>query len=586
MSAWTSDHLATSDRKPEENVVRKRKHPLTPKPDINNDEMVPRVVYSPSQDGPVPNMSDTLENFQPGMNIHHRHDVKKDHVTSHKSDPPNKVTPARSDVIELTELDNGTAVTSKESIGSEEESEREQSDTQPLIGEADSSDGAEEMLHSEDAMAVKVESSKKIALQVFLPFLIAGFGTVGAGLVLDSVQHLPVYENVSEVFILVPALLGLKGNLEMTLASRLSTAANLGSMDDRKEKWKMIGGNMALTQCQAIVVGFLAAVAAVLFGWLPDGEFNIDDVLLLCASSLVTASLASGILGSIMVFVILCSRKLKINPDNIATPIAASLGDLTTLALLSWICNKLYIKPVGVTDNFHSGRTVDHWLAIGIIAFFFLILPLWGVISHKNCYTRDVFHYGWSPVITAMIISSCGGLVLDVAIRKNPGVAVFSPVINGVGGNLVAVQASRLATYLHSLGPPGTPIPKRDHICQSPINIFFGSGQHSKSARVLFLMVIPGQLIFLFVIVYANAGHSTVTPRVTFMYLTVAMVQVGLLLIIADCLIHIIWSRKNDPDNFSIPYLTALGDLIGTSLLALGFYIVWLIGDRDLDIGD
>lgn len=50
-------------------------------------------------------------------------------------------------------------------------------------------------------------------------------------------------------------------------------------------------------QCQAIVVGFLAAVAAVLFGWLPDGEFNIDDVLLLCASSLVTASLASGILG-------------------------------------------------------------------------------------------------------------------------------------------------------------------------------------------------------------------------------------------------------------------------------------------------
>lgn len=39
-------------------------------------------------------------------------------------------------------------------------------------------------------------------------------------------------------------------------------------------------------------------------------------------------------------------------------------------------------------------------------------------------------------------------------------------------------------------------------------------------------MVIPGQLIFLFVIVYANAGHSTITPRVTFMYLTVAMVQV------------------------------------------------------------
>jgi len=32
-----------------------------------------------------------------------------------------------------------------------------------------------------------------------------------------------VFLNIPEIFILVPALLGLKGNLEMTLASRLST---------------------------------------------------------------------------------------------------------------------------------------------------------------------------------------------------------------------------------------------------------------------------------------------------------------------------------------------------------------------------
>lgn len=39
-------------------------------------------------------------------------------------------------------------------------------------------------------------------------------------------QHWEVFKNVTEVFILVPALLGLKGNLEMTLASRLSTAVS------------------------------------------------------------------------------------------------------------------------------------------------------------------------------------------------------------------------------------------------------------------------------------------------------------------------------------------------------------------------
>ena len=42
-----------------------------------------------------------------------------------------------------------------------------------------------------------------------------------------SLQHWEVFKKVTEVFILVPALLGLKGNLEMTLASRLSTAVSL-----------------------------------------------------------------------------------------------------------------------------------------------------------------------------------------------------------------------------------------------------------------------------------------------------------------------------------------------------------------------
>ena len=43
-----------------------------------------------------------------------------------------------------------------------------------------------------------------------------------------------------------------------------------------------------------------------------------------------------------MIAVILFSKKCNINPDNVATPIAASLGDLITLALLSWISNLLF----------------------------------------------------------------------------------------------------------------------------------------------------------------------------------------------------------------------------------------------------
>lgn len=38
-----------------------------------------------------------------------------------------------------------------------------------------------------------------------------------------------------------------------------------------------------------------------------------------------------------MVAVIIGSRKAGINPDNVATPIAASLGDLITLSLLAGV---------------------------------------------------------------------------------------------------------------------------------------------------------------------------------------------------------------------------------------------------------
>lgn len=58
----------------------------------------------------------------------------------------------------------------------------------------------------------------------------------------------------------VPALLGLKGNLEMTLASRLSTAANLGQLDSPAASAAVARANLALVQLQGIVVGAVAAV--------------------------------------------------------------------------------------------------------------------------------------------------------------------------------------------------------------------------------------------------------------------------------------------------------------------------------------
>ena len=62
--------------------------------------------------------------------------------------------------------------------------------------------------------------------------------------------------------------------------------------------------------------------------------------------------------------------------------------------------------------------------------------------------------------------------------------------------------------------------------------------------------------------------------------------QVVILLLVADWMVHSIWKYGFDPDNVAIPFLTALGDLLGTGLLSLGFYIMWNFGDKDTDVGD
>ena len=128
------------------------------------------------------------------------------------------------------------------------------------------------------------------------------------------------------------------------------------------------------------------------------------------------------------------------NSLQVATPIAASLGDLITLALLAWIASFL----------FQYIQNKDRRAAVIIIIVYILISLICIYFARKNQFTAVVLKTGWKPVLIAMTISSLGGLILDYAVNKFHGIAVFQPVFNGVGGNLVAVQASRISTFLHS----------------------------------------------------------------------------------------------------------------------------------------
>ncbi|XP_009068151.1 PREDICTED: solute carrier family 41 member 1-like, partial [Acanthisitta chloris] len=166
------------------------------------------------------------------------------------------------------------------------------------------------------------------------------------------------------------------------------------------------------------------------------------------------------------------------------------------------------------------------------------------------------------------------------------GLQVLCFVLIGVGGNLVAIQASRISTFLHFWSMPGVLPYKMRQNWPNPCATFFSSEVNSKSARVLFLLVIPGHLVFLYTIHLLQGGHTSLSFTFVMFYLTAALLQVGILLYVADLIVRLMWRKSLDPDNFSIPYLTALGDLLGTGFLAICFRLVWLVHGADMNRGN
>lgn len=113
-------------------------------------------------------------------------------------------------------------------------------------------------------------------------------------------------------------------------------------------------------------MGFLAPLIALLISYINPDENDIltkNEIILLMTASVVTANVANLLLSTFMFAVIFICRHLQINPDNVATPIAASLGDFLTMTLLAYISKILFTcidKPI---------------LQMSILSFLLMLIP-------------------------------------------------------------------------------------------------------------------------------------------------------------------------------------------------------------------
>ena len=91
---------------------------------------------------------------------------------------------------------------------------------------------------------------------------------------------------------------------------------------------------------------------------------------------------------------------------------------------------------------------------------------------------------------------------------------------------------------------------------------------------MLFSLTIPGQLTFVFLIWRLSANPTKLSVGFVLLYLIAALIQVAILLYIAQWMVTFVWRHERDPDNVCIPYLTAIGDLLGTALLTSVFLLL------------
>ncbi|KAI1321484.1 hypothetical protein EDD11_005175 [Mortierella claussenii] len=374
-------------------------------------------------------------------------------------------------------------------------------------------------LHAEEAFLAGVgagiaaddgNTDQRLWMQASTTLVIAVSGLICAGWLLDEVQHWDVFIEISELIILIPILLNLKGNLEMNLASRLSTASNMGLLDTPATRNQFILGNLALLQLQALTVGSVAGLFSFALGMIVHPTTNnVEEIALMISSSMLCASISSFVLGSFMCLLVLICRHYRINPE---TPLCVVL----LLILLA-------------------------------------LIPGWLYCVRRNKFVAEVVKEGWGPVFSAMVIASTAGLTLERYINQFPGMAMVSPVLNGLTGNIGSIYASRISTALHA-------------------NI---KENYRSTEKTLFFVHIPIEILFLTVISVFHLGDVQWSTSVVVGYTFVALTLVIIALALAKWTTKVFWKWGYDPDNYALPILTSLIDVLGTALLVVGF---WTLG--------
>lgn len=169
-------------------------------------------------------------------------------------------------------------------------------------------------------------------LKQSLPLLLfCGMGLVAAGAVLGASTK--TLDLLPGLIVLVPALIGLRGNINTTLGSRLGSAVHMGLISPKdfwnNEMRENFKASITLSAIMSLVAGFLAIITTFTLGYQ-----STDIMLKIIIIAVIAGTIAGVILAFITIAIIFLAFKKGLDPDNVTGPSLSTFGDVITLGCI------------------------------------------------------------------------------------------------------------------------------------------------------------------------------------------------------------------------------------------------------------
>jgi mgtE-like transporter len=352
------------------------------------------------------------------------------------------------------------------------------------------------------------------------------------------------------LLVLVPAAIGLRGNIFGSFGNRLSTAIHAGTFRWSLRREAPLGQNvlasMLLTMGISLALAVVAKAVAV-----GSGLQNSIDLL-----SLATVSIVGGLLGSIVVLAAslgLTAGAVRFgwDLDNVTAPLVSTLGDVLTLPALYLATFLLGIHIVTPT--------------VGLVLVAASLVFLVAGWQSSSAGLRRIVHESVPVLLVAGCVSAGAGVTLEKSFSQFnalPALLVLVPAHLSSSGALGGILSGRLASKLFLGTVPATSSPNREArrdislvlLLAVPVYIFNGVGA-ALVARWLG-QASPGLIQMVGVSLLAGALAVVFVVAVAY-YGTIAAYRTGV-----------------DPDTYGIPVVSSSVDFVGAFTLIIAISLL------------